>query len=534
MVSGAPRTDPTGAYDCAGVDAFVRRLRGTFDQIYPRYWQIDWQNIPSPFRWYEGPTRIDLPPVPRRVADGGPEEAAELVAAGGLGWVGALLQASYGVTGVRWYPEGIAKSSPEEPAPIHRDPHYQLRRPVPSGGVTYPAECYLAVGPGIDGLTPGTYHYDAVRHALAPLALGPSVPGLRIVLTVPLWKNYFKYGDFSYRLGTLDTGAVVGQFALTARRWGWACRVSFGNDERLLLSRLGLDASLEAAPVVLDIDPHGIAPSPPSALPPAVPPVRWRGAMTQPPPDTGTRRMHGACLDAARPGRLIDLPPVPVDGLAPCAERLRGAVERPTSVADAWARTALGDQYRASPVYGDDLAGWLAQVHAPLDCDVPGAAGGVTHPRCLLLARSVTGLSPGAYLPLGDGRLTRLADGDHGELVQRSLFGSYMNFAQAPLIAVLVGSADPHRGASGAVGYRTQHLLAGVLAQRLAVAATRDGYSAHPVLGFVTGALDDAFGLTPRGLTSLLLVGVGRFRRGLYLENSLHPAAVAARNGASR
>jgi SagB-type dehydrogenase family enzyme len=540
--AGARETD-VQPFDQDEVAAFVRRLRGSFDDIYPGSWQIDWQNIPSPFRWYETTQQVELPPMPRRLVRGGAPQAVTVAQLGQLSWLGALLQASYGVAGIRWYPEGTAKSSPEQPAPVHRDAHYQLRRAVPSGGVTYPAACYVCTD-GDAELAAGVYHYNAVRHSLARLATGRPPAGLaspdggvRIVLTIPLWKNYFKYGDFSYRLAALDSGTVLGQFALTARRWGWTCRVSLVGAELPLLRGLGLDPSVEAAPVVLDVRPaptggargSGSAPGDGTRTA-AVPDVPWRGAMEMPDCSSGARRMHAACLATA--GKSVDLPPIQLDGL-PVDAQLPAAAGDPPTVADAWARTALGEQYRSLPVSMDDVANWSAELLAPLDGSVPaGTAGVPAHPRCLLIARSVGGLPAGAYLLHGDGRgLTRTAEGDFGPLVQRCLFGSYMNFAQAPLIAVLVGGADVHCSPSGAVAYRAQHLLGGLFAQRLSVAATRDGLSAHPVLGFVSGPLDDALGLAARGLTSLLLVGISRYRRALYLESSTHPVATGDGGG---
>ncbi|MCH0541432.1 SagB family peptide dehydrogenase [Streptomyces sp. MUM 203J] len=549
LSGGSPDSGP---FDAAGVDGFVRRLRGSYDEIHPQHWQIDWKSIPSPFRWYVDAPRTDLPPMPRTAAAGGTAAAAAFAAYEPLTRLGTLLQAGYGLTGVRWYPEGIAKSSPEEPTPVHRNPHYQLRRAVPSGGVTYPAECYVVTG-GAEGLDAGIHHYDAVRHALAVLARGrppteltPPEGNVRIVLTQPLWKNYFKYGDFSYRLGAMDTGAVVGQFALAARSWNLRCRVTFGLDERRILELLGLDPEEEAAPAVLDLPlcapagsggPRGRDREAVVAGRP-----RWLGASVPPGPATGTRRMHAACLAAGGPGRSVGLPPVVLEDQAGRADaELPPASTRPPTVADSWARSALGEQFRGSPLPAAVLAGWLGTVLAPLESDVTGSGKGngdrdvLAHPRCLLVVRSVPGVLPGAYLPDQEGqRLVRLADGDFGPLVQRSMFADYMNVGQAPLVAVMVGSADPHSGAGGPVAYRTQHLLAGVLAQRLAVCAARDGMSAHPVLGFVSGLLDDAFGLRPRRLTSLLMVPVGGYRRGLYLENSLNPLAASAGNGGGK
>ncbi|GAT69285.1 NADH oxidase [Planomonospora sphaerica] len=547
---GTPRAEP---FDAAQVDAFVHRLRGGYAQVHPEHWQIDWRSIPSPFRWYADLPRIDLPPLSRAAAAGGTAAARAVAAASPAARLGALLQAAYGVTGVRWYPEGIAKSSPEEPTPVHRNPHYQLRRAVPSGGVTYPAECYLATEgiegiEGTDGVDAGLYHYDAVRHALAVLSAGSPPAGLapprgavRVVLTQPLWKNYFKYGDFSYRLGAMDTGAVVGQFALCARSMGLACRVTFSTDERLLLGLLGLDSEQEAAPAVLDVTVGGTGRGPRRASADAAGALaagrpRWLGASTAPGPDTGTRRMHAACLAAGRPGRPIDLPPVALETSEGDSEvELPAVPAQPLSAAESWTRSALGEQFRGTPIALGVLSGWLTETLAPMDCDVPGNENRLSHPRCVLLVRSVPGVPAGAYLPDRDGRrLSRLAEGDFGPLVQRSMFANYMNVGQAPLVAVMVGAAEPHRGAGGPVAYRVQHLLAGVLAQRLSVCAARDGMSAHPVLGFVSGLLDDAIGLTPRRLTSLLLVAVGGYRRGLYLENSLNPSARAARTGGGR
>ncbi|PJJ02993.1 SagB-type dehydrogenase family enzyme [Streptomyces sp. 2333.5] len=546
--TGAPPLsgDPSesGPFDDAGVDGFVRRLRGSYEEVHPQHWQIDWRNIPSPFRWYVDLPRRDLPTMSRAVAAGGPAAVAAFAASDPATRLGALLQAGYGLTGVRWYPDGIAKSSPEEPTPVHRNPHYQLRRAMPSGGVTYPAECYVVTA-GTEGLDAGMYHYDAVRHALAVLAGGrppaeltPPAGSVRIVLTQPLWKNYFKYGDFSYRLGAMDTGAVVGQFALAARSWNLRARVAFGVDERRITDLLGLDAEEEAAPAVVDIALGDPAEAERGRAVGAAAPVgrpRWLGASAPPGPTTGTRRMHAACLAAGRPGRPIDLPPVALEDVADRVDAELPAVSgRPVSVADSWARSALGEQLRGSPLPADVLADWLTTVLAPLDCDATGSGdgNGLTHPRCVLVVRSVPGVPPGAYVPHQDGRrLARLAEGDFGPVVQRSMFAHYMNVGQAPLIAVMVGATEPHRGASGPVGYRTQHLLAGVLAQRLAVCAARDGRSAHPVLGFVSGVLDEAFGLGARRLTSLLMVPVGGYRRGLYLENSLSPLAAPAGDG---
>lgn len=514
------------------VDRFVRRLRGGFDDVYPSGWQMDWSHLPSPFRWYPGLPAVALPGVSRQAARGGTAAGADLAATPQPMWLGGYLQACYGVTGIRWHPSGLAKSSPDEPRSVHRDPHYQLRRPVPSGGVTYPTECYVTV-PGSVELPAGTYHYNAVRHALVrlPVPARRQRPGTaRILLTTPLWKNYFKYSDFCYRLGALDAGAVLGQFESVARRWGWSCSIRFGIDEPAVLAHLGLDARDEAVVAALDVDPHNA--TPPAAEPPEPYPASdriadWRGAAQRPPDDSGAVRMHAACLVARAGTATIDLPSLAMPAGLRAAEpvRLPDVAAAPRSVATSWSRTALGEQFRATALSITDLAGLLSPAMVPVAGDLAGTPGQI---RCVVLAKNVVGLAVGAHVAQPDNTLVSLRDGDFGPVVARSMFGQYMNLAQAPLIVLLAGAATSHRGVCGPLGYRVQHHLAGLVAQRMVVAAAGLGLSGHPMLGFDSRAVDQPVGLAALGWTSLLVVAFGRFRRSLYLESSVSPVAAWA------
>lgn len=514
------------------VDRFVRRLRGAFDSVYPAGWSIDWAAIPSPFRWYPDLPRIVLPPLPHGPAAGGPEHAAILAGRPLTEWLGGYLQACYGVTGVRWYPSGIAKSSPEEPQPVHRDPHFQLRRPVPSGGVTYPVECYVLSGGSAD-LAAGTYHYDATRHALAPLPVSRVVRppwSARLVLTTPLWKNYFKYSDFSYRLGALDAGAVIGQFESVARRWHWSCRVTFDVDERDVLAHLGLDERDEAAVAVVDVDPTR-QPDPVSGpirmTAPAERPARWLGAAKRPPETNPAVRMHAACL-AAHAAGAVHLPPSHApDDLAGERVTLPAIAAEPVTVAASWSRTALGEQFRATALTLPQLSRWLRLATVPLCSDLSDAERPVGQVRCVVLARNVDGLDVGAYLAEpGAEALSRMSAVDGGPLVLDSMFGHYMNLAQAPVVVLLAGAAAPQHGPSGALAYRVQHHLAGLMAQRMLAAAAEDGVTGHPVLGFDSARLDRPLGLAEWGWTTLLLLPFGHYRRALYIESSVNPVAV--------
>lgn len=97
----------------------------------------------------------------------------------------------------------------------------------PSGGGLYPIETYL-LARRVDGLDIGAYHYHTTTHALEHLWTIPKK--LEMFGTVNTWaedaralliftgnwyKNGYKYKDFSYLLGTLETGHA-GQNVLLA------------------------------------------------------------------------------------------------------------------------------------------------------------------------------------------------------------------------------------------------------------------------------------------------------------------------------
>jgi hypothetical protein len=192
----------------------------------------------------------------------------------------------------------------------------------------------------------------------------------------------------------------------------------------------------------------------------------------------------------------------------------------------AWARTSLGEQFRSLPLAAAPVARWLAVATGGIATDLVDTAVHLRQVRCLLLVRNMPHVPKGAYLyEPGRRRLGRLAVGDFGRLVQDSMFGDYMYLAQAPLIVLLVGGADVHRGVSGPVGYRVQHHVAGLLAQGLLAAAATDGISGHPVLGFTSARLDEPLGLRACGLTTLLLLPFAHHRGAPYLESGVHPAA---------
>ena len=98
-------------------------------------------------------------------------------------------------------------------------------RPYPAGGGAYELELYLAVA-NCEGLSRGFYHYDADRHALAPIgvraqeldallagaefAMGaPAAPQILITIAARFSRVSWKYSSVAYSLILKDVGVLL-------------------------------------------------------------------------------------------------------------------------------------------------------------------------------------------------------------------------------------------------------------------------------------------------------------------------------------
>jgi SagB-type dehydrogenase family enzyme len=513
--------------------AFAARLRGEFAEIYPSAWSIDWDRIPCIFKRYPDLPVSWLPEAHPPFLHAPASSAAGTLA--GLDeehQLGTILQCAYGVTSLRWYPEGIAKSSPTEPQSIHRDAHYQIRRPTPSGGVTFPGEIYLCYrGDGLRG--PGLYHYDGGRHALVLLtSADPAQFGadsaaadlLReyrwvLIVTVAFWKNYFKYADFSYRLSALDMGAVLGQLFRVAECIGQPVRARWQFSDRLVSQALGLTGQREGPYTLVGIgDP--VAPVRPVPAAACAGTMEYTGDEKPPPPDSGAIRMQEACL--REPPVFGKLTP---SGFPRAGERVplpKPPALPPQTCAQAFGRTALGEQFRASPLTASALSAMLAEVCRGVASDLFAVPSDpLAYPVLGVVVRNVPGVPAGAYFyDPAAGELVRAAAGDFGPALQASMFASYMNIGQVPACLHVMGSSDFQIGTWGVRGLRIEHTLAGVMTQRLLVAVHALGLSGHPVLGITTRVIEAVYQLQGTGLTPLITLPVGAARRALYLETT--------------
>lgn len=109
-------------------------------------------------------------------------------------------------------------------------------RPYPSGGAAYALELYLAVNK-CDGLARGFYHYDAERHALTSIEVGPpeldgqlseaefamgasGPPQILIIIAARFGRVSWKYSSVAYSLILKDVGVLTQTLYLAATDMG--------------------------------------------------------------------------------------------------------------------------------------------------------------------------------------------------------------------------------------------------------------------------------------------------------------------------
>jgi SagB-type dehydrogenase family enzyme len=129
----------------------------------------------------------------------------------------ALLEAAYGVTATTADPP-------------------QAFRTTPSGGALYPLDVFPVVE-RVDGIAPGTYHYDPLRVRLELLRSGsaarelerctpyPSLFGdaaVVLLAAATFWRTRFKYGVRGYRFALIEAGHLAQNVLLEATARGLA------------------------------------------------------------------------------------------------------------------------------------------------------------------------------------------------------------------------------------------------------------------------------------------------------------------------
>ncbi len=392
-------------------------------------------------------------------------------------------------------------------APARQAP--DLLRIIPSGGALHPHEVYLISHQDPD-LSDGIYHYNAIEHSLECLtdhAVAPilaraldakRVASKTLIVTCCFSRNAYKYGDFGYRVQSMDLGIVIGQARAAAERQGWSSAVRYQFDDAVLDRLLGLEAEFEASYAVLEIgEVHGVENA--EAEHPTMPMADSRTAMRlerwphlerihvaarQP----MSQRCDGSSWVKTAAQANIALPTVETPEVSLDALRHR------QSAMHAFAHQVLTLEqatllFRAVSVYTNDT------IHA-------------AHSDLYAMVNTVSGLKSGIYrYQAGSHHLELMRDGDTRAALSRTFGGPSQNAFEISLGLFVVGNFKSGL-AAGDRWYRVQNMDAGSVVARLYRTATALGLACHANLNYKLHTANRELGLC-EPWTSLIQVLIG-------------------------
>jgi SagB-type dehydrogenase family enzyme len=529
--SGTPALSVDDAY------AFATTLRLDPQSLHEPDRQLDWGQAPWPVKVYEGGCRLGLgahaPSDPARPR---------------LSPLGKMLFWSLGTVRVRWDVRGALPSTRERPTvtgPLGR--RLIQRRAIPSGGAAYPTEAYV-VGNDESRAVSGAYHYDAYRHELVDLAHPAPMTALRralglssgtdwaplvLVLTNRFSKNAFKYGDFAYRLGSVDVGVALGRVARMGRALFDAVEIRLDFPDADLNALLGIDGAEESAYAVVALGPPVKARAEDTTAAGALrnpPAVRDRAASV--PRSARFDAMHAAASRPLAPCSRRAPEPPGGDASEPALGELR-QLPAPLSVdlldsAVLGGRTSNGHLFTGAPVGAGALATVLECASSVfsmlLACCVDALGPG---PGLLCAVQRVPGVAPGwyRYVPAAHA-LTPVGAGPSagcGQLLQEALHAGIVNIELAAFTVHFTAPLDFRRSDRLVRDYRVQHMLVGAAVEATTVASRAVRLGSHPLLGFDARVVDDAYGLGGSGWGVQVEVCVGDARSGPWLEGRVLP-----------
>ncbi|MFC3767494.1 SagB family peptide dehydrogenase [Paenibacillus sp. GCM10012303] len=520
------------------LEAYLRNLHASPRESGPSGWQVDWEDAPLKYKLYRG-----LPAVP-------------LCAEAPLALAGRSAPASPDLTSVGhmlWYMYGLTQLSqvcvPGSMNPGLNSMHLH-RRFVPSGGGLYPNELYVYLK--IDGAPEGIYHYDAAHHRLLLLRQGNFDPYMEralgnrcrmrscfaaIFISTVFWKNYYKYNQLAYRLQGLDTGALIGQTLEVADRFGYTCGLYYQFLDRAVHRLLGLAGEEESVYAIIPLsaepaddwfldggrDESNVrAAELGRELDPIRPVVLERSRNKKPYPML-VRMNEASMLDHS--GVFRQVAPEPQADSALRAVYLPRTGVPEGDLADKCRR-------RQSPEAGfvmsrqpmARIGGMLQEAAARRFRSDLDAAPGVPASRVQLYGcfTHVEGVPDGAYrYDPAVHALQRLNPGDHRADLQRGMYLDNVNLFQVPICLHVAGPQHFYKAELGYRGYRIQQMEAGLLIQRLLLAASSLGMGGRPLLGFDSATCDALYRFDPQGKTCLIQLPVGSYRPSARLEGGL-------------
>ncbi|MFM1652988.1 SagB family peptide dehydrogenase [Brevibacillus sp. B_LB10_24] len=524
------------------LEEFLYNLQFDIEKVKPPDVDVDWDDAPLPYKIYRGlpvfPLSSEVPLSLEGVSE--PKEPD-------VRQIGHFLWYVYGLTQLAQSAVPLYSLKPALGI------MHTLRRFVPSGGALYPSELYVYLK--VEDLPFGMYHYDAAHHRLVLVREGnfdaylARALGNRcdvsacfgaVFVSTMFWKNFFKYHNFAYRLQGLDAGVLIGQLLEVSKRFGFETGVYFRFLDQAVNHLLGLSEQEESVYAVIPLS--------------IKPPAAWFAnrdgeAGKQVAAEQLCRELSPiAPRHYVRSRRVKEYPMLiklnkasfleaigPVQWTAERSENDSGSQMAPLPRVDrltydlasvSQKRCSPGDDFVFGQVDPSQLATLLHEATASFSyrSDLDEAS---KQPRqrvslygCLF---GVEDIPHGAYQYDSAAHALRpLLPGDQRDLLHEgmSMFG--VNLFQVPMCLHVAGNRDFLLPALGYRGYRILQMEAGMLVQRLLLAASAIGLGGHPLLDFHTQTCDEIYKLAAFEKTSLIQIPVGHYCLRTRLQGGLH------------
>ncbi len=485
---------------------------------------MDWTNQPVPYKEYDCADPVllaDFLPFDPNPFTGRPADGDAHVHVNGVLSLAALSHLvfyTYGVTGV-----------------VPSEPRHLLLRACPSAGGLYPAECYLIIREWPD-LPAGLYGYDPCRHRLIPLWAGSEIadaaaeacygnaavanaPAM-LVITGVFQRSSWRYGERAYRRILLDSGHLLANATLASHALGLRCTLTAAFCDERLNTLLRIDPNQEGALAVVTFHPPGVTERPIwSALPSST-----NTATTTPPL---LNALHQASV---LPHERPHLVPRGEDQADDLEQRygVRGGMPLtiPTQHSDL-TRSPLNAivhrrstrRFRRATMTTEQLARILAYAYHP---EALGLGDQPALDRSLLMTfvaiMSVDGLAAGVYYYAPHSNELRLIKAECSrDAVQFLCLGQELGHDAT---AVVFHTADLTRAVKrqGERAYRYLHLDAGMLGQRLQLAALAENLGASGIGGFFDDHVTELLGI-PAEQAVIYITTLGAPASGAPVQN---------------
>jgi len=403
----------------------------------------------------------------------------------------------------------------------------------------------------MEGLPAGVYHYDAAHHRLVLLregnfdsyitkALGENFDmsacfGTVFVSTM-FWKNFYKYNNFAYRLQGLDAGVLIGQLLEVAKRFGFASGVYFQYLDRAINHLLGLNEEEESvyAVIPLTVEPtswftNGGGKEPVSAIElcrevPVIQNNHYVRSQRIKAFPMLKKMNEASMLESKRSFRqikvrekvncksqVVTLPHMKrlsYDLASVCQKRFSPDMDFIFGKVSQLQLATLLQEATSAYLYRNDLD----EAHKKNESRV----------SLYVCLNNIEGIPDGAYHYDSANHALRQIDlGDHRLSLQYGMPVGNVNLFQVPFCFHVAGDKDHFISELGYRGYRIQQMEAGMLVQRLLLAASAIEMGGHPLLGFDANLCDEIYKMEQQGRTSLIQIPIGPYRPRPWLKGSL-------------